>query len=37
VEAMEILERWLGTAYQPNSEDDTCLAQIEAIETAYSA
>lgn len=36
VVAREILESWFGTAYQPNPEDDACLAQVEEIETAYS-
>jgi ribose 5-phosphate isomerase B len=36
VEAVEILDRWFGTAYQPNDVDDTCLVQVAAIETAYS-
>ena len=36
VEAMEILERWFGTTYQPNAEDDACLFQVKAIEAAYS-
>jgi ribose 5-phosphate isomerase B len=33
--AVEILEAWFGTAYQPNEVDDTCLAQLEAIEDTY--
>ena len=36
VVAIEILERWFDTTYQPNEEDDTCLAQVERIETTYS-
>ena len=36
VAALEILASWFGTAYQPNEEDDTCLAQVRAIEAAYS-
>ncbi|MCA9978949.1 MAG: RpiB/LacA/LacB family sugar-phosphate isomerase, partial [Anaerolineales bacterium] len=36
VEAIEILERWFSTTYQPNEEDNTCLAQVAAIESAYS-
>ena len=36
VEVIEILECWFSTTYQPNEEDDTCLAQVAAIETAYS-
>jgi ribose 5-phosphate isomerase B len=33
--AGEILEKWFATEYQPNEEDDTCLAQLEAIEREY--
>jgi len=33
--AREILETWFGVAYQPNDEDDQCLAQVEAIEQKY--
>ncbi|MCB9420360.1 MAG: RpiB/LacA/LacB family sugar-phosphate isomerase [Ardenticatenaceae bacterium] len=36
VEALEILERWFGTAYQPNEVDNSCMMQVEAIEAAYS-
>ena len=36
VAAIEILERWFNTAYQPNEEDNACLAQIAALEAAYS-
>jgi len=36
VVAREILNSWFATQYQPNPEDDTCLAQVEEIETAYS-
>ena len=35
VVAEEILEKWFETEYQPNEEDDTCLAQIDEIERAY--
>ncbi|MFQ5613490.1 MAG: RpiB/LacA/LacB family sugar-phosphate isomerase [Anaerolineae bacterium] len=35
VVAQEILKQWFETAYRPNPEDDTCLAQIEALEMAY--
>lgn len=35
VVAGEILDAWLETRYQPNPEDDTCLAQVEAIEAEY--
>jgi ribose 5-phosphate isomerase B len=34
--AQEILDAWFDTAYQPNAEDDSCLAQVEAIERHYS-
>jgi len=37
VVAREILESWFNTTYQSNPEDDTCLAQIEAIEAKYKA
>jgi ribose 5-phosphate isomerase B len=37
VVAGEILDKWFETQYQPNPEDDTCLAQVEAIERAYTA
>ena len=33
--AKEILEAWFATEYQPNEVDDTCLAQVEAIEVKY--
>lgn len=35
VMAGEILDKWFGTAYVPNAEDDACLAQVEALEDAY--
>ncbi len=35
VVAEEILDKWFETEYQPNEEDDTCLAQIEEIERIY--
>jgi ribose 5-phosphate isomerase B len=35
VVAEEILDRWFETSYKPNPEDDTCLAQIEALEGVY--
>ena len=35
VVAEEILEKWFETEYQPNEEDDTCLAQIDEIERTY--
>lgn len=34
--AKEILEAWFATQYQPNEEDDTCLAAVEAIERRYT-
>ncbi len=36
VRAKEILEAWFGTAYQPNPQDDACLAQIDALERKYT-
>jgi ribose 5-phosphate isomerase B len=33
--AREILERWFGTAYQPNPEDDACLASVDALDRTY--
>jgi ribose 5-phosphate isomerase B len=35
VVAEEILQKWFETEYRPNQEDDTCLAQVEAIERDY--
>ena len=35
--AKEILQAWFNTAYKSNPEDDTCLAQVAAIEETYSA
>jgi ribose 5-phosphate isomerase B len=35
--AVEILDMWFNTAYQPNPEDDSCLAQITEIEESYRA
>ncbi len=35
--AEEILDKWFETEYQPNEEDDTCLAQVEAIERDYTS
>lgn len=32
----EILDAWFSTSYQPNEVDDTCLAQLNAIEAAYA-
>lgn len=33
--AEEILDKWFETEYQPNQEDDACLAQIEELERVY--
>ncbi len=35
--AREILEAWFSTAYQPNPEDDACLAEVERLERDYRA
>ncbi|UCG24421.1 MAG: RpiB/LacA/LacB family sugar-phosphate isomerase [Chloroflexota bacterium] len=35
--AQEILDAWFDTAYQPNEEDDTCLAQVAALEEKYGS
>jgi ribose 5-phosphate isomerase B len=35
--AGEILEAWFSTAYQPNPDDDACLARLDQIESKYSA
>lgn len=32
---LEILEAWFSTRYEPNPEDDGCLAQLEALEARY--
>ena len=32
----EIIEAWFSTAYEPNPEDDACMAQIKEIELEYS-
>ncbi|MEZ4519249.1 MAG: RpiB/LacA/LacB family sugar-phosphate isomerase [Chloroflexota bacterium] len=34
--AREILDAWFGTRYEPNETDNLCLAQVDAIEEAYS-
>lgn len=34
--SQEILDAWFDTTYQPNEEDDSCLAQVEAIERDYA-
>ena len=36
VVAEEILKQWFETAYQPNPEDEACLAKVEAIERDYT-
>lgn len=36
VVAMEILEKWFGTDYQPNAEDDACLEEVRAIEADHA-
>lgn len=33
--AKEILDAWFETAYQPNPNDDACLAAVNALEFAY--
>ena len=35
VVAREILDTWFGTEYEPNEEDDSCLAQLAAIEEKH--
>ena len=35
--AQEILDAWFDTAYQPNEEDDACLAQVAASEDKYGS
>ncbi len=35
VVAGEILESWFETSYEPNPEDDTCLAQVRELEANY--
>lgn len=36
VVAKEILDAWFSTAYEPNPEDDRCIAKIAEIERQYS-
>jgi len=36
VVAKEILDAWFSTPYQPNPEDDACIAKIAEIERKYS-
>lgn len=33
--AKEILDSWFETAYQPNPEDDACLAAMDDLDRAY--
>jgi ribose 5-phosphate isomerase B len=33
--AREILEAWFSTAYQPNPDDDSCMADLDALENEY--
>ncbi|MCA9968652.1 MAG: RpiB/LacA/LacB family sugar-phosphate isomerase [Anaerolineales bacterium] len=33
--AGEILDKWFATAYEPNEVDDTCLAQVDALDAQY--
>ena len=33
--AGEILDSWFSVEYQPNEEDDACLAQVETLEKKY--
>ena len=33
--AKEILDAWFSTSYEPNEEDDTCLAQVHALEEKH--
>jgi ribose 5-phosphate isomerase B len=35
VVAGEILDSWFSTQYEPNEVDDTCLAQVDALEEKY--
>lgn len=32
----EVIEAWFSTAYEPNPEDDACLAQLQEIEGEFS-
>lgn len=36
VMAVEILETWFETSYQPNQEDDACVDAVRQIEQAYA-
>jgi len=33
--ALEILNAWLATAYEPNAEDEACLQELEALEARH--
>ena len=35
VKALEVLDSWFGTSYEPNETDDACLAEIDDIENKY--
>lgn len=35
--AVEILEAWFTTSYQPNEEDDACLVALDRLEQDYLA
>jgi ribose 5-phosphate isomerase B len=35
--AVEILEAWFNTNYQPNPEDDACLAHINQMEAGFGS
>lgn len=35
VVASEILDKWFGTRYQPNPEDEACLRQVQQLEEEY--
>ncbi len=34
--AGEILDAWFGTAYQPNPDDDACIARVREIEAKHT-
>jgi hypothetical protein len=33
--ALEILDQWFETAFEPNEVDNACLAQVEGLERQY--
>lgn len=33
--ALEILNAWFSTTYQPNADDDACLEELQALEERY--